>query len=266
MSQIMCVMFLRSGGFVFWVFFSLAMGSLDQSRTTTRTLAKPIYRAFSQPSLPTIFTTNNSTPMVLNPLSWFSSPAPATSVPSITGTPLPIEAPVPVKISGAPSDAPAAVAAPPLNDAQRFRRQLTMLLAGSTFLALSVRATRKVSLRKQKAMYPTYFRPNNQPPPGPPGNAALEAVEALNLASLNVLSFAMMLIGGGMVAMDVTNIEELRNKVRDMAGEDTQTGEERRKEEEEWEEWMVGILARQELKDKAKKMAEEEFAKERARK
>ncbi|RPA78903.1 hypothetical protein BJ508DRAFT_150727 [Ascobolus immersus RN42] len=196
--------------------------------------------------------------MVLNPLSWFSSPSDSASAPPITSSPLPLETQLPANPVNPDNAAPKptdAIKTPPLTDAQRFRRQLTMLLAGSTFLALSIRTTRRVSYRKQKAMYPTFYRPNNQPPPGPPGNAALEAVEALNLASLNVVSFAMMLVGGGMVAMDVTNMEELRERVRGWAGETEQSGEERRREEEEWEEWMVGILARGELKEKEREKA-----------
>ena len=101
-------------------------------------------------------------------------------------------------------------------------------------------------------------------PPLNPPSGPLEALEALNLATINVAAFAIALVGGGMFAMDVCNIEELRRKVR---GDDGMGGElmgEKWKEmkrlekeaEEEMEEWMVTVLARKELKDRAKEKAD----------
>lgn len=88
-----------------------------------------------------------------------------------------------------------------------------------------------------------------------PPSGALDAVEALNLATLNTFSFAMMLVGGGMFALDVASVDELRGKVRERTG----GGEKANREaEEEFEEWVVSVLARKERRDAVKRLVERE--------
>lgn len=107
--------------------------------------------------------------------------------------------------------------------------------------------------------------PAGSPPPLPPPSGALEALEALNLATLNVAAAALTLVGGTLFALDVCTIEELRRRFR---GEDGRGGELlgeewrelKRKEkqaEEEFEEWMVSVLARKELKERALRKVQE---------
>jgi len=108
-------------------------------------------------------------------------------------------------------------------------------------------------------MIPPYYHPNNVAPINPP-SGALDAVEALQLATLNVFSVAMLLVGGGAFAMDVSTLDELRAKFKS-----TEMGEEWEKQqkaaEEEFEEWIVGVLARKDLKEKVKREVEKELAK-----
>lgn len=103
---------------------------------------------------------------------------------------------------------------------------------------------------KFKATYPAFYRFNNAPPTAPPPNAAKEAFEALGLATLNTFAFGMMLMGGAMVATDISTLAELKQKFKDAIGE-------HKEDDEEMEEWMVSILARNEMKEKAKRIAEE---------
>ena len=65
----------------------------------------------------------------------------------------------------------------------------------------------------------------------------------------------MMLVGGGMFAMDVCSLEELRGRVHEgMGGKDAAA----REAEEEFEEWLVSVLARKERKEEVKRMVERE--------
>ena len=108
---------------------------------------------------------------------------------------------------------------------------MTLLLGGTTFLALSIALTRRAIHRRKLSLVPKYYHPNNRPPANPP-NGAVDALEALNLATLNTLSFGMMLVGGGMFAMDVCSLEELRGRVHEgMGGRDAAA----REAEEEFE-------------------------------
>ena len=75
----------------------------------------------------------------------------------------------------------------------------------------------------------------------------------------------MTLVGGTLFALDVCTIEELRRRFRDedgLGGELLGEGwkEIKRKEkeaEEEFEEWMVNVLARKEVKERALRRAQE---------
>ena len=93
----------------------------------------------------------------------------------------------------------------------------------------------------------------------------MEALEALNLATLNITAAALTLIGGTMFALDVCTVDELRRRFRgedglggDLLGEEWRELKRKEKEaEEEFEEWMVSVLVRKELKDRALRMAQE---------
>lgn len=86
-------------------------------------------------------------------------------------------------------------------------------------------------------------------------NGAIDAIEALNLATLNTVAFAMLLVGGGMFALDVCSVGELRMKAR-ASGDWSET---QRAAEEEFEEWVVGVLARKEMKEEVKRRVEREM-------
>lgn len=124
---------------------------------------------------------------------------------------------------------------------RRSRQQFSVFAAGAGLVLLSSLVTRRALARKYLSLKPKgLFSPSNDVKPAPGG---LDAAEALGLATLNVTSFAAMMVGGGLWAFDISNMEELRAKVRkgmDIDGKDKSEAE----VEEDIEEWMAVMLAR----------------------
>lgn len=108
-----------------------------------------------------------------------------------------------------------------LDHDHRHRRQNALFLGGLTFTLLSFALTRRTILRKRIAGYPATFTPSHMhiaPPPGPQQQmsrveGSLLAIEALGLATVNVVSVFMAGIGGAMVWFDVAEPEDLRRSV-----------------------------------------------------
>ena len=79
----------------------------------------------------------------------------------------------------------------------------------------------------------------------------MEAVEALNLATINVLSVAMLGSGGLLWYFDINSMEDARRKLRGGLGVDG-SGRDETQAEEDFEEWMATVLARKETKEMGK--------------
>lgn len=79
----------------------------------------------------------------------------------------------------------------------------------------------------------------------------MEAFEALNIATINVTGFAMMITGGCLWAFDISSMGDLRRRIRGGLGVDG-TGRSEVDAEEEMEEWLATVLARKEEKVKRK--------------
>lgn len=77
----------------------------------------------------------------------------------------------------------------------------------------------------------------------------MEAFEALNIATINVASIAMMVTGGLLWAFDISNMEDARIKIRAGLGFDG-SGTSAADAEEEFEEWLATTLARKDTKRK----------------
>ena len=77
----------------------------------------------------------------------------------------------------------------------------------------------------------------------------MEAVEALNVATVNVLSLAMLATGGALWYFDISSVEDARNKVRGGLGIDG-TGRTEAEAEEDFEEWLATVLSRKEAKQR----------------
>lgn len=76
-------------------------------------------------------------------------------------------------------------------------------------------------------------------------------MEALNIATINVLSLAMMSTGGLLWYFDINSMDDARRKLRGGLGVDG-SGRDEKQAEEEFEEWMATALSRKEVKEKGK--------------
>lgn len=125
---------------------------------------------------------------------------------------------------------------------------LLLFAGGASFFLLSTVITRRQLLRRYRLTSPAFYRPSNSPPPSDV-NGAMEAFEALNLATINVTSFAMMAVGGGLWAFDIQGMADLRQKVRRGIGVEDR---EDREADEEMEEWLAMVIKRKEGKERRK--------------
>ncbi|KAG8624623.1 hypothetical protein KVT40_007690 [Elsinoe batatas] len=124
----------------------------------------------------------------------------------------------------------------------RSRQQFAVFAFGAGCMILSSVITRRALARKWASVQPAgMFSPSNKVKDA---NGGLDAAEALGLATLNVTSFGVMAVGGGLWAFDISNLEELRTKVR--KGMDIEGGEGKTEAEaeEDIEEWLGVVLAR----------------------
>ena len=140
--------------------------------------------------------------------------------------------------------------APPKN------RNALLFGAGVTFFAFSVLISRRSLSRRRLAVAAANFTPSShqvQPPKVSQVSPAFEAFEALNIATVNVLSVAMIGIGGTLWYLNINSIEDGRRFVRGGLGIDG-TGKSEADAEEEFEEWMATVLSRKEAKEKRKEV------------
>ena len=129
---------------------------------------------------------------------------------------------------------------------QRSRRQLGLFFAGAGFFAVASLITRRSLVRRYQATVPKFYQPSNRPNTGV--NGAVEAFEALNIATINVFSVGMMTLGGLLYAFDISSLEDMRRNVRTRLGVDPARGDQ--EAEEEIEELFASILGRKLLKEK----------------
>ncbi|KAI9808626.1 MAG: hypothetical protein M1825_003777 [Sarcosagium campestre] len=184
---------------------------------------------------------------------FFSSPPsdPSSSAPS---------SPIPSSSSSPPKSPPASSQPHPNNpqsqsrqqQQQRPHKQLPIFLAGATFFALSALTTRRSVYRRRLASIPAFYSPSNRGPTGADGSVsgALEAFEALTIATINVTSFSIMMVGGLLWAFRIDGMEDLRSRFRGALGDTSHA-------DEELEEWIAMVLSRKEDKERGKVSAEE---------
>ncbi|KAI9819283.1 MAG: hypothetical protein M1827_007440 [Pycnora praestabilis] len=129
----------------------------------------------------------------------------------------------------------------------RSRRQLGLFFGGCVFFGISTLITRRSLLRRYAATRPAFYHPSNRP--AGDVNGAMEAFEALNIATINVLSFAMMGVGGALWVFDISTLADLRTRVREGMGfgGDRVGGE--KDADEEMEEWLATVLERRDRKE-----------------
>ncbi|KAL2255532.1 hypothetical protein VTK26DRAFT_3179 [Humicola hyalothermophila] len=102
---------------------------------------------------------------------------------------------------------------------QRSLKQLGLFFGGAGFLSLSVLISRRAVARHQLAAQLKFFQPNSWKAAGPEGGAPprkdpMVAIEALNLATLNTLSFFVMVAGGVSWALNISSVDDLKRITR----------------------------------------------------
>ena len=129
-----------------------------------------------------------------------------------------------------------------LDASHRRRRQNALFFGGLAFTGLSAFVTRRALLRK-RLPFPKTFSPSNEAPKDQ-GAGALDALQALNLATMNVFSVAMTAVGAGAIYFDIADLGDLRESVRKGVGFDVYAGD--TKADKEIEGWIAEVLASKE--------------------
>ncbi|KAL2140724.1 hypothetical protein VTI28DRAFT_3317 [Corynascus sepedonium] len=141
----------------------------------------------------------------------------------------------------------------------RSLRQLSLFLGGAGFFYLSVLVSRRAAARHRLAARLRFYEPNNQATGwgflkdpellrgiGPRDKNPAVALEALNLATLNTMAFAVMAAGGVSWALDISNVEDLRAYARRSVAR--HHGERDKAAEREVAEWLVKTFGLEERK------------------
>lgn len=134
------------------------------------------------------------------------------------------------------------------------RRNKIIFGAGATFFAFSLLVTRRSFARKRLASQAQFYTnaPGHQADQATKVNGATEALEALSVATINVLSLAMMLSGAALWYTDINSMDDARRLLRGGLGVDG-TGRSEKEAEDDFEEWLASTLSRKEFKEAMKK-------------
>lgn len=158
-----------------------------------------------------------------------------------------------------PSTKQPAFSPQPLSESQivspsRQNKAPIVFAAGLAFTALSLLITRRSLARRRLTTKPSFSAQSaaQTQPRKPPVSGAFEAVEALGIASINVMSLAIAATGGTLWYLDIASIDDARRKLRGGMGVDESGGNEK-DAEEEFEEWLATVLSRKEAKEERRR-------------
>ncbi|KAF4501350.1 hypothetical protein FAGAP_2439 [Fusarium agapanthi] len=166
--------------------------------------------------------------------------SPAQQIPSANVS-IPPATSTPPTISAAPQrTSPIIAAQQPSWD--RSIRQFGLLLTGAGFLAASVAVSRRSVLRMRHDLLPKFYTSNRHQVKFDSGDRSFLAVQALGLATLNVMSFGVMLVGGISWAFDLSSIEELRQRTQAVTRRPGMVSPEDEKAMEELIEGLMGKM------------------------
>lgn len=137
---------------------------------------------------------------------------------------------------------------------KRSLRQLGLFIGGVAFFGVATAITRRSLVRRYNASIPKFFQQSNRP--NTDVNGAMEAFEALTIATVNVTSLGIMFTGGMLWAFDISSLEDMRRKLRGGLGIDGEGRE--NAAEEEMEEWLATVLVRKDEKERQKKATKDQ--------
>ena len=135
----------------------------------------------------------------------------------------------------------------------RQNRNAVIFGAGCAFFAFSLLTTRRSLTRKRLASNPAFYTnaPGHQQHQAQIVSGPVEALEALSIATINVLSLAMLGTGGALWYFDINSMADAKRKFRGGLGVDG-SGKSEGEAEEEFEEWLASTLSEKESKEKRK--------------
>lgn len=199
---------------------------------------------------------------MLSYFGWGSSSKPDSTTTTTTQqdktiTDLPINQQLQSSASAQPPSEPQQPSQPPLSQTHKPKENtgLKLLLGGIAFSALSIWITRRASIKKRLGSIPPYYSSSIYHQPQV--NGAMEAFEALNLATINVFSFGIMTTGAVMYALDVNGLEDMRRIMRGGL-EGAAAGKSDEELEREVTEWVTSVMG-----NRFEKQLEKERAKKR---
>ena len=125
-------------------------------------------------------------------------------------------------------------------------KQFGLCFAGAGFLAASIAISRRSVLRMRTATFPPYYISNRSPANKvDSADRGLIAVRALGLATLNVMSFGVFLVGGISWGFDLSSVAELRQRTRNhLAKPSNLSTEDEKKMEQELEKILDSVYAK----------------------
>ena len=107
-----------------------------------------------------------------------------------------------------------------LSHAGRVRKQLTLYFGGAVFLLLTTQLGRRSLRRRHLSTIPQYYTSSLSPVLRQQQDfkGGIDAFEALNIATMGVMSVGMMMAGGAMYVLDVVNVEEMSRLAKQRYG------------------------------------------------
>ncbi|KAF2192603.1 hypothetical protein K469DRAFT_553199 [Zopfia rhizophila CBS 207.26] len=98
----------------------------------------------------------------------------------------------------------------------RSLRQLSIFFLGATCLLASTARTRRAIHRRHLRIAPKFYQPNTNPHEH--FSPFMDAMQALNVATLNVFSVGIMAAGGTLWAFDISSLDEMQAALRSRLG------------------------------------------------
>ncbi|KJZ79312.1 hypothetical protein HIM_01463 [Hirsutella minnesotensis 3608] len=93
-------------------------------------------------------------------------------------------------------------------------RQFGLFMAGASFMAASVAVSRRSVIRRRLEAMPAFHTSNRHAPGVDAADRVSMATQALGLATLNVVSFGVLLTGGIAWGFDLCSVAELRHRTQ----------------------------------------------------
>ncbi|KAF2110090.1 hypothetical protein BDV96DRAFT_651244 [Lophiotrema nucula] len=101
----------------------------------------------------------------------------------------------------------------------RSLRQLSIFFLGATCFLASTAITRRAVYRRNLRLKPKFYEPNTNPHEH--FSPMADAMQALNLATMNVFSIGVMLAGGALWSVDISGLSEMQASLRGRLGYDS---------------------------------------------